>query len=105
MDCARELPCGQRGLRKLRSDDRMEGRASQAEEMACSNKHQVLLGMQRRAQNGARCSMKGLRPEARNRSHKAAQTMVTSLAFTVVIVERKVTRSDLCFKVTISAAW
>lgn len=86
MDCARELPCGQKGLRNLRPDDRMEGRASQAEEMACSNRHQVLLGMQRRAQNGAR-HMKGPRPEARTRSHKTAQTTVTGLDFTVVIVE------------------
>ena len=80
-------PVARKGLRKLRPDDQREGRASQAEELACSNKHQVLLGMQRRAQNGTRCSMKGPRPETRTRSHKTPQTMVTSLDFTVVIVE------------------
>lgn len=36
---------------KLRPNDKVEGRASQAEEMACSHKHQVLLEKQGKAQN------------------------------------------------------
>lgn len=81
-----ELPCGQRGLRKLRPDDKMEGKASRAEEMACSSKHRVLLGMRRKAQNAARCSMKGTRSKT-TRSHKPPQTVVTNLDFTAVIME------------------
>lgn len=82
-----ERPDERPDQRGLRPDDKMEGRASRAEEMACSSKHRVLLGMRRKAQNAARCSMKGTRSKRRTRSHKPPQTVVTSLDFTVVIME------------------